>query len=68
MEEPKYSHQKTLKQILRYVKRTMSFELWYTKLDNYWLNRNLDNNWCGDLDDQKNTINHVFFTGDTTFT
>ncbi|XP_027922735.1 uncharacterized protein LOC114180632 [Vigna unguiculata] len=68
MEEPRYSHWKALKRILRYVKGTMSFGLLFTKSDNYRLTGYSDSDWCGDMDDRKSTAGYVFFMGNTTFT
>ncbi|BAU02899.1 hypothetical protein VIGAN_11249500 [Vigna angularis var. angularis] len=68
MEEPRYSHWKALKRILRYVKGTMSFGLLYTNSDHYRLSGYSDSDWCGDIDDRKSTTGYVFFMGDTAFT
>ena len=68
MEEPRYSHWKALKRILRYVKGSISFRLMFTKSDNYRLTGYLDSDWCGDMDDQKSTTVYVFFMGNTSFT
>nr|KYP33048.1 Retrovirus-related Pol polyprotein from transposon TNT 1-94 [Cajanus cajan] len=68
MEDPRYSHWKALKRILRYVKGTISLRLCFTKSDNYRLIRYSDSDWCGDVDDQKSTTGYVFFMGNTAFT
>ncbi|XP_014506450.1 uncharacterized protein LOC106766218 [Vigna radiata var. radiata] len=68
MEEPIYTHWKTLKRILRYMNGTLSFGLMYTKSDIYQLSGYLNTDWCEDVGDQKSTTGYVFFMGDTTFT
>jgi len=68
MEDPCYSHWKALKRILRYIRVTISLELYYTKSDNYQLAGYSDSDWCGDVDDRINTSGYVFFMGHTKFT
>jgi hypothetical protein len=68
MEEPKYSHWKTIKRILRYIKGTKTHELFYSKSNEYKLMGYSDSDWCGDVDDRKSTSGYVFYLGDTTFT
>nr|KYP31979.1 Retrovirus-related Pol polyprotein from transposon TNT 1-94 [Cajanus cajan] len=68
MEDPRYSHWKALKRILRYVKGTMSLGLCFTKSDNYRLIGYSDSDWCGDVDDRKSTAGYVFFMGNSAFT
>jgi len=68
MEEPRYTHWKVLKRILRYVRGTVSLGLMYTRTDDYRLVDDSDSDWCGDVDDQKSTSGYVFFMGSTTFT
>jgi len=68
MEEPRYTHWKELKRILRSIRGTMSLGLMYTRLDNYRLIGYSDNDYCGDVVDRKNTSRYVFFMENTTFT
>jgi len=67
MEEPVYSHWKTLKRVLRYIQDTVSLGLFYSKAENYKLTGYFDSDWCGDIDDRKSTSGYVFFMGNTTF-
>jgi hypothetical protein len=68
MEEPVYTHLKAVKRILRYIRGTESFGLFYTKAEDFMLEGYSDSDWCGDVDDRKSTSGYVFFLGDTTFT
>jgi len=68
MEEPSYTHWKTLKRILRYVRGTTLLGLYYTRSDDYRLVGYSDSDWCGDVDDRKSTSGYVFFMSNTTFT
>jgi len=68
MEEPRYTHWKALKGILRCVRGTVSLGLMYTRTNDYRLVSYSESDWCGDVDDQKNTYRYVFFMESTTFT
>jgi len=68
MEKLNYSHWKALKRILRYIRRTVSLGLLYTSSEEYKLVGYSDSDWCGDVDDKKNTYGYVYFMGNTTFT
>jgi hypothetical protein len=68
MEEPKMTHWKAIKQILRYVKGTLSHGLFYSHTNEFDLVGYSDSDWSGDLDDRKSTSGFVFFMGSTTFT
>ena len=68
MEEPIYSHWKALKRVLRYIQRTVSLGLFYSKTKDYKLVGYSYSDWCGDIDDRKSTSGYVFFMGNTTFT
>nr|GEY30884.1 retrovirus-related Pol polyprotein from transposon TNT 1-94 [Tanacetum cinerariifolium] len=63
----KYAHWKALKRILRYVKGTESFGLFYSISKEYTLIGYSDSFWHGDVDDQKSTSGYVFFMGKTAF-
>ncbi|KAJ3676254.1 hypothetical protein LUZ60_003666 [Juncus effusus] len=68
MEEPRYSHWKAIKRILRYIRGTESLGLYYSKTNEYKLVGYSDSDWCGDVDDRKSTSGYVFYIGDTSFT
>ncbi|KAM1744384.1 hypothetical protein ACFX11_011278 [Malus domestica] len=68
MENPTTTHLKTAKRILRYLKGTVNFGLFYSSSDNYKLAGYSDSDWAGDSDDRKSTTGFVFFMGDTAFT
>jgi hypothetical protein len=68
MEDPRYSHLKAVKRILRHVKRTGDIGLQYTKTNKFELAGYMNSDWCGDIDDRKSTLRYVFFMRDATFT
>ncbi|XP_058734203.1 secreted RxLR effector protein 161-like [Vicia villosa] len=68
MEEPIYSHWKVVKQILRYIRGTLSFEMFYSRTKGYKLDGYSDSDWCRDIDDQKSTSGYVFFMENTAIT
>ncbi|KAM1651788.1 hypothetical protein ACFX1X_004522 [Malus domestica] len=68
MENPTTTHLKTTKRILRYLKGTVNFGLFYSSSDNYKLTGYSDSDWAGDFDDRKSTTGFVFFMRDTAFT
>ena len=70
MEEPKMTHWKAIKRILRYVKCTLSHGLFYSHTNEFDLVGYSDSDWSGDLDDRdrKSTSGFVFFMGSTAFT
>nr|GEU37922.1 retrovirus-related Pol polyprotein from transposon TNT 1-94 [Tanacetum cinerariifolium] len=68
MENPKYAHWKALKRILRYVKGTKSFGLFYSSFKENTLTGYFDSDWHGDVDDRKSTSGYVFFMGKAAFT
>ena len=49
MEEPRYTHWKALKRILKYMRGTVSLGLMYTRTDDYRLVGYSDSDWCGDV-------------------
>jgi hypothetical protein len=51
MEEPKYTHWKAIKRILRYIKGTVSLGLFYSKSNEHKLMGYSESDWCGDVDD-----------------
>jgi hypothetical protein len=60
---PKESHLKAVKRILKYVKGTQQFGLWYTKGDDAKLTGFCDADWAGNIDDRKSTSGGCFFLG-----
>ncbi|KAH9687903.1 hypothetical protein KPL70_014941 [Citrus sinensis] len=68
MENPKTTHFKVAKRILRYINGTTNFDLLYSFSNDYKLVGYSDSDWGGDVDDRKSTTGFVFFMGDTAFT
>ncbi|KAH9650283.1 hypothetical protein KPL70_026315 [Citrus sinensis] len=68
IENPKTTHFKTAKGILRYIKGTINFSLLYSFSNDYKLVGYSESDWGGDVDDRKSTTRFVFFMGDTAFT
>ena len=68
MEAPTTTHFKAAKRILRYLKGTLDFGLFYSSSKEFKLEGYCDSDWAGDLDDRKSTTGFVFFFGDTAFT
>ena len=63
MKEPKSTHLLTAKRILRYIKGTLSYGLFYSISDNFQLFGYIDSDWAEDLDERKSTNGYVFFMG-----
>ncbi|XP_047340122.1 secreted RxLR effector protein 161-like [Impatiens glandulifera] len=68
MEDPSYTHWNVLKKIMRYVRGTLSLGLFYSKSDDYRLMGYSDSDWCGDVNDRKNTLSYVFLLKNATLT
>ena len=68
METPTTTHFKSAKRILRYLKGTINFGLFYSISADYKLVGYSDSDWAGNIDDRKSTTGFVFFMGDTAFT
>ncbi|KAI3450426.1 hypothetical protein Pfo_007091 [Paulownia fortunei] len=60
--DPKESHLKASKQIIRYVNGTSEYDIWYSKDTNSNLAGYCDDDWPGDVDDRKNTSGGCFFS------
>ncbi|XP_075494815.1 secreted RxLR effector protein 161-like [Primulina tabacum] len=60
---PKISHLKAVKRILRYIAGTIDLGLWYTHETNSNLVGFSDADWAGDLDDRKSTSGGCFYLG-----
>ncbi|KAK2974858.1 hypothetical protein RJ640_001909 [Escallonia rubra] len=68
MEAPTVTHMKAAKRILRYLKGTIEFGLFYSPSNNFKLSAYCDSDFAGDLEDRKSTTGFVFYMGDTAFT
>ena len=68
MEDPKQTHWKAIKRILRYIQGTKTLGLFYSRTEDYKLQGYSDSDWCGDVDERKSTSGYLFFMGDTAFT
>ncbi|XP_070014164.1 uncharacterized mitochondrial protein AtMg00810-like [Nicotiana sylvestris] len=65
MEAPTSTHLKIAKRILRYLKCTIDFGLFYSSFSDFNLVGVCDNDYAGDTDDRKSTTGFVFFLGDS---
>lgn len=63
MESPNQSHMKVARRIMRYLKGTQDFGLFYDSTDNCALLGYSDSDWAGDLDDRKSTTGSCFTLG-----
>ncbi|KAJ4724624.1 Retrovirus-related Pol polyprotein from transposon TNT 1-94 [Melia azedarach] len=68
METPTTTHFKAAKRILRYLKGTTNFGLFYSCSYHFELVGYSNSDWAGDTDDRESTTGFVFFMGDTAFT
>ncbi|KAK2988828.1 hypothetical protein RJ640_022539 [Escallonia rubra] len=62
MEAPTVTHMKAAKRILRYLKGTIEFGLFYSPSNNFKLSAYCDSDFAGDLDDRKSTTGWEEFT------
>lgn len=60
---PKASHLLVVKRILRYLKGTTEYGLWYPKGNQLDLYAFTDANWAGCVDDRKSTSGAAFYLG-----
>ena len=60
---PKESHMIALKRIIKYVKTTADFGVWYSKDTNDILTRYSDADWVRNADDRKSTSGGCFYVG-----
>ncbi|OIT02422.1 retrovirus-related pol polyprotein from transposon tnt 1-94 [Nicotiana attenuata] len=65
MEAPTSTHQKVTRRILRYLKGTIDFGLFYSSSSDFSLMGFCDSDYAGDIDDRKSTTGFVFFLGDS---
>ncbi|KAL0540756.1 hypothetical protein IC582_020770 [Cucumis melo] len=59
---------KVAKRILRYLRGTLDYELFYSSSKEFKLEGYCDSGWAGDTNDRKSTSGYVFFIGSTAFT
>jgi hypothetical protein len=62
---PKQSHLLAVKRIIRYLKETMSYGLWYPKNQNFQLLVYSDADWANSMDERKSTSERAFFLGNS---
>ncbi|XP_030923214.1 uncharacterized protein LOC115950105 [Quercus lobata] len=60
---PKESHMIILKRIIKYVKTTANFSMWYSKDTNDVLVGYSKANWAGNADDRKSILGDCFYVG-----
>ena len=60
---PKESHMIALKRIIKYVKTTTNFGVWYSKDTNDVLVRYSNADWAGNADDRNSTSGGCFYVG-----
>ncbi|KAL4011046.1 hypothetical protein IC575_028092 [Cucumis melo] len=68
VESPTTTHLKVTKRILRYLKGTLDYGLFYSSSKEFKLEGYCDSDWAGDTNDQKSTSGYVFFIDNTAFT
>ena len=60
---PRENHMMAIKRIMRYLKSTQDYGLWYKKGGNFELKSFTDADLAGSIDDRKNTSGGAFFLG-----
>ena len=60
---PKESHMIALKRIIKYVKTTVEFGVWYSKDTSDVLAGYSDSDWARNVDDRKSTLGGCFYVG-----
>nr|GFB90230.1 hypothetical protein [Tanacetum cinerariifolium] len=68
MEEPTAKHLKIAKRILRYIKGTIDYGMFYSTSEDFKLVRYSDSDWAGSKDDGRSTPGFLFFLGNNAFT
>ncbi|KAF2307027.1 hypothetical protein GH714_024228 [Hevea brasiliensis] len=63
MQKPSKIHYGAARRVLRYLKGTSSYGLWYSNANNLELCGFSDSDWAGSLDDRKSTSGYVFHLG-----
>ena len=66
MHAPSLTHLSVGKRILRYLKGTLDYGLWYEKGDGKLIGY-VDSDWAGSLDDSKSTTGFAFSLGSGVF-
>ena len=61
--KPKENHMMAVKRILRYLRGTKDYGLWYKIERNLDLKLFTDADWAGNIDDRKSTSGGAFFLG-----
>lgn len=60
---PKETHLKAVKRIIRYVNGTSNYGIWFSKDTNTYLVGFSDADWAGSSDDRKSTTGGCFYVG-----
>ena len=60
---PRENHLMVVKRIIRYLKGTNDFGLYYRRSEKFELNACIDVDWGGNIDDRKSTIQGALFLG-----
>ena len=67
MQKPTQAHMKGVKRVLRYVKGTTNYGIWFNSTENPELIGYSDSDWAGSIDDMKSTSGYVFSLGNGVF-
>ena len=62
---PKQSHLVAIKRIFKYLKGTMTYDLWYPRNHNFQLTTYSDVDWANCVDERKSTSKGSFFLGNS---
>ena len=60
---PRENHLMAMKRIMRYLKGTKEYGLYYKKNDKFELRAYIDADWAGNINDRKSTSGGAFFLG-----
>jgi len=63
MQNPSKTHFGAARRILRYLKGTSSYGIFYAKIDNFNLMGYSDSDWAGSIDDRRSTTGYIFSLG-----
>ena len=61
--QPRWVHLVTVKHVMRYLKGTIDFGLYYDGSHEYILYGYIDADWAGSISDRKNTLGRCFCLG-----
>ncbi|XP_044505656.1 ATP-dependent zinc metalloprotease FTSH 11, chloroplastic/mitochondrial-like, partial [Mangifera indica] len=67
MQSPSNAHMVAAKRILRHIKGTSTYGLWFSKQENNKLVGFSDSDWAGSVEDAKNTFGYCFSFGSAVF-